>query len=132
MTSAVAAAPVTARRLTSAPFLMLGSAQTVSIAAEMFSYVALAWITLQLTGSGTALGAVLATQAIPRAVLMLVGGAVSDRFSPLRVMIVSAAARALVLGAFAAIVIAGRTQVWEGFAVAAALGVIGASFIPAR
>lgn len=129
----VATAPeVTARRLTSAPFLLLWSAQTASIAAEMFSYVALGWITLQLTGSGSALGAVLATQAIPRAVLMLVGGAISDRLSPIRVMIVSAAARAVVLGAFAAVVIAGRAQVWEVFLAAAALGVVGAFFIPAR
>ena len=134
MTVEAVAVPSTAaaRRLTSAPFLLLWSAQTASIAAEMFSYVALGWITLQLTGSGAALGAVLATQAIPRAVLMLVGGALSDRFSPIRVMIASAAARALVLGVFAAKVLGGRAQVGEVFVVAAALGVIGAFFIPAR
>jgi MFS family permease len=94
--------------------------------------VALGWVTLQLTGSGAALGAVLATQAIPRAVLMLVGGALSDRFTPVRVMAFSAAARALVLGAFAALVISGRAQAWEVFVAAAALGAIGAFFYPAR
>lgn len=133
MTQAAAAPPlVTPKRLTSAPFLSFWTAQTATVAAEMFSYVALGWVTLQLTGSGAALGAVLATQAIPRAVLMLVGGAISDRFTPLRVMVVSSAARAAVLAVFAALVIGGRAQAWQVFAVAAALGAIGAFFYPAR
>lgn len=49
---------------------------------DQFHFVALAWLALQLTGSGLALGTVLMTAAVPRAVFMLVGGAFSDRFSP--------------------------------------------------
>lgn len=128
----VATTAVAPRRLTSTPFALFFAAQTATVAAEMFSYVALSWVTLQLTGSGAAVGAVLATQAVPRAVLMLVGGAISDRFTPLRAMLASAAARAVVLGAFAALLLTGHAQAWEVFAVAAALGVIGAFFYPAR
>jgi hypothetical protein len=120
-----------ARRLTSGPFALLFTAQTTSMAAEFFSYIALSWLTLQVTGSGFALGAILATQAIPRALLMLVGGAVTDRFSPIRVMTVTAAVRAALMAAIAILVIAGRVQAWELFPVAAALGVLGAFFLPA-
>lgn len=128
-----AAPPITpAKGLWSSRFLLFFSAQTATVVAEMFSYVALAWVTIQLTGSGAAVGAVLATQAIPRGVLMLFGGAISDRFTPIRVMMASAAARALVLGVFAALVIGGHAQAWEIFVVAAALGAISAFFYPAR
>lgn len=132
MTSPALAGTEVPPRLFSPRFLTFWPAQTATVAAEMFSYVALGWVTLQLTGSGAAVAAVLAVQAVPRAVLMLLGGALSDRFTPLRVMAVSSAARALVLGAFAATVIAGHAQTWELFFVAALLGAIGAFFYPAQ
>src|SRR6202000_2660714 len=47
-----------------------------------FYFVALPWLVLQLTGSSLVLGTITMTAAIPRAALMLVGGALSDRFSP--------------------------------------------------
>ncbi len=134
MTSEPMAAPVVAapRGLASPRFLLYWAAQSATVAAEMFSYVALGWVTLQLTGSAAAVGAVLATQAIPRAVLMLLGGVLSDRFTSLRMMAASAAARALLLGLFAGLVISGRGAVWEVFVAAGGLGVIGAFFYPAR
>jgi MFS family permease len=129
ITTAPAGRP--ARRLNSGPFALLFTAQSTSMAAEFFSYIALSWLTLQVTGSGFALGAVLATQAIPRALLMLVGGAVTDRFTPIKVMTATAAVRAALVAAVAILVIAGRVQAWELFLVAAALGVLGAFFLPA-
>jgi hypothetical protein len=48
---------------------------------DFFNYIATAWLVLQLTGSGLALGSVLVVQALPRAVLMVVGGALADRIS---------------------------------------------------
>jgi MFS family permease len=121
-----------ARRLLTPAFLLLSTAQTATYAAEFFGYVAMSWLTIQLTHSGLAVGAVLASGAIPRAVLMLVGGAISDRFSPFAAMIVTAAGRAVLAGGLAALVLAGRVQVWELFAFAALLGVLGAFFMPAR
>ena len=44
-------------------------------------------LALELTGSSLALGLVLMAAAIPRAGLMLVGGAMSDRFDPRSIMI---------------------------------------------
>jgi MFS family permease len=53
-----------------------------SLLAGFFNYVAVAWLVLQLTGSNLAVGAVLAAASVPLALFMLLGGAVSDRFSP--------------------------------------------------
>jgi hypothetical protein len=50
----------------------------ISLLGGQFQVVALSWLTLQITGSGMALGAVLMVGAIPRAIFMLFGGALSD------------------------------------------------------
>src|SRR5947208_6966209 len=54
--------------------LWLGGA--VSALGDQFYLVALPWLVLQLTGSNLAVGTVLMCAAVPRAVLMLGGGAV--------------------------------------------------------
>ena len=46
---------------------------------------------------------VLAAASVPRALLMLLGGAVGDRFSPRTSMLAGGLARALVMGALAAL-----------------------------
>jgi hypothetical protein len=43
-------------------------------------------LTLQLTDDPLALGFVLALEGIPRAAIMLLGGAITDRFSPRVIM----------------------------------------------
>jgi MFS family permease len=60
-------------------------------------FVALAFAAAQL-GSASLAGFVLACATIPRALLMMVGGAVTDRFDSRRMMITSDAARVVVLG----------------------------------
>jgi hypothetical protein len=60
--------------LGSADFRKLWVANNLSLIGDFFSYVALAWLVLQLTGSSLALGGVLVAQAVPRSLLMLVGG----------------------------------------------------------
>ncbi len=76
--------PALSRPLRIRDFRLLFIGETVSVLGDQFHFVALAWLTLQLTGSGLALGTVLMTAAVPRAVFVLVGGAFSDRFSPAR------------------------------------------------
>ena len=55
-------------------FALMFGGETISVLGDQFHFVALAWLTLQLTGSGLALGGVLMVAAIPRGMLMLVGG----------------------------------------------------------
>src|SRR5436190_22395305 len=80
--------------LRSRSYLVLLAAQFASLLGDFFNYVAVAWLVLELTGSNLAVGGVLAAASVPRAVLMLLGGAVSDRFSPRTSMLVGGLARA--------------------------------------
>jgi MFS family permease len=112
-------------------FALLWTAQTVSLIGDTFYFIALAWLALTLTGSPLALGGVLVAAAIPRGVLMLAGGAVTDRFSPRVLMIGSDGVRALLVGALAALVLAGMGQLWQLYAIAIAFGAVDAAFYPA-
>jgi hypothetical protein len=66
------------RPLRNRNFRLLWYGEGVSLIGDQFYLIALSWLTLEITGSGLALGTVLMAAAIPRALLMLIGGAVSD------------------------------------------------------
>jgi MFS family permease len=93
--------------------------------------VALPWLTLQLTGSGLALGTVMMTAAIPRASLMLVGGAVSDRLPPRQLMLWSNAVRGVVVSVIAALVFLGSIHLWHLYVTAVVFGLADGFFYPA-
>jgi MFS family permease len=116
----------------SGPFRKLWVGTTLSLFGDFFSYIAIAWLVLQLTGSSLALGSVLVAQAVPRGVLMLVGGALTDRISPRVTMLASMGLRALCVGPLALLVLAGRVQMWEVYAISIVFGVVDAFFMPAR
>ncbi|HEV2966931.1 MAG TPA: MFS transporter, partial [Candidatus Dormibacteraeota bacterium] len=92
----------------SGSFRKLWAATTLSLFGDFFSYIAMAWLVLQLTGSSLALGTVLVVQALPRAVLMVVGGALADRVSPRLTMLGSMGLRAVVVAPLAVLVLTGR------------------------
>jgi MFS family permease len=112
-------------------FRLVFSGETISMLGDQFHFVALAWLALQLTGSGLALGTVLTVAAIPRAVLVLVGGAYSDRLSPRSLMLVSNAIRAVVVGILAVLVLTGNAQLWQLYVLAVIFGIFDAFFWPA-
>ena len=113
-------------------FVKLWSASTLSIFGYFFSYIAMAWLVLQLTGSSLALGSVLVVESLPRAVLMLVGGAMADRLSPRVTMLASMGLRTAFVAPFAALVITGHAQLWQAYVIALVMGVGDAFFLPAR
>jgi MFS family permease len=86
---------------------------------------------LQLTGSGAVLGGIMMVGAIPRAALMLIGGAVTDRVSPRKIMIMTAVARTLLVAVLAAIVWAQHAHVWQLYALSFLFGVADAFAAPA-
>jgi MFS family permease len=116
----------------SAPFRKLWVGTTLSQFGDFFSYIAMAWLVLQLTSSSLALGTVLVVQALPRAVLMVVGGALADRISPRLTMLGSMGLRAVVVAPLAVLVLTGRVQMWEVYAIAVVFGIVDAFFMPAR
>jgi len=118
--------------LRSADFRKLWVANNLSLIGDFFSYVALAWLVLQLTGSSLALGGVLVAQAVPRSVLMLVGGAFVDRVSARVTMLGSMGLRIVVVGPLAVLVLSGHVQIWEVYIASFVFGVVDAFFLPAR
>jgi MFS family permease len=119
------------RPLADRDFRLFWAGENVSVLGDQFHFIALAWLTLQLTGSGLALGSVLMAAAIPRAVLMLLGGAISDRREPKTVILVSNVLRALAVGVIAALVLTNRAELWQVAVMAVAFGIVDAFFYPA-
>lgn len=93
--------------------------------------VALAWLVLQETGSVAALAGVMLVQAVPGGLLLLFGGAVTDRLSPATVMFASHVVRAVAVAAIAVLVAAGDFAMWQLYGLAAITGAAGAFFGPA-
>lgn len=117
-------------RLPSFRLLWLG--QSLSLLGDGFSYIAFSWITLSLTHSTLALGYVLACQAVPRALLTLVGGSLGDKWSARTLMKFSSWARAGLMAAVALGGMTGSLTVWMLCCAAAAFGGVDAFFQPAR
>ena len=112
-------------------FRLLWIGETVSVFGDQFYLVALPWLALQLSGSGLALGSVLMTAGIPRAALMLAGGAATDRFSSRSVMLVSNIMRCGITVLLAALVYTHAVRLWHLYVTAAAFGAFDAFFYPA-
>ncbi|MFC8171572.1 MFS transporter [Streptomyces sp. NPDC057325] len=105
-------------------------AYTASTLGDGVYHLALSWAAVR-GGTPAEAGLVLAVSAVPRALLLLGGGVIADRFGPLRVVIASDAVRCLVVLALAALVLATAPTLWTLAAVALVFGVLDALFLPA-
>ena len=105
---------------------------TISLLGDQFYLVALPWLVLQQTGSAVAMGAIMMTGAIPRAFLMLMGGAVSDRMSARKIMMATATARTICVTVIGLLVWLRILRTWELYALAFAFGVADAFAVPAQ
>ena len=90
-------------------FRWLWLGQTLIFSAAQFWFVSLTWLVLQKTASGLAVGTVLVAAAIPRALFMLVGGAISDRWSTRNVIIIGGLMNTVLIG------IASVLLIFDGF-----------------
>ncbi|MGC2744691.1 MAG: MFS transporter [Candidatus Angelobacter sp.] len=108
---------------------LIGS--TISFLGDQFYMLALPWMILQQTGSAVAMGAVMMAGSIPRALLMLMGGVVSDRISARKIMMTTATARTLCVAVIGILVWFGVLHLWELYALAVIFGVADAFAAPA-
>jgi MFS family permease len=111
-------------------FLWIG--EGISLIGDQFYMIALPWLVLQLTGDALKMSTVLALAGIPRALFMLVGGAITDRFKPRRVMMVSNILRMGLVAILAVLVVSSVIQVWMLYAFALVFGLVDAFFFPAQ
>ena len=98
--------------------------QIVSLSGTWMQGVAQAWLVLDITGSGTALGLVTSVQFLPVLLFGPMGGVIADRFDKRKVLYCTqfaAAGLALTLGI---VVATGVVELWMVFALAACLGFV--------
>ncbi|MFF8605209.1 MFS transporter [Streptomyces sp. NPDC015346] len=105
-------------------------AYTASTLGDSVYHLALSWAAVR-GGTPAEAGLVLAVSAVPRALLMLGGGVVADRFGPRRVVLVSDTVRCLVVLGVAALLLLTSPTLWVLAAVALVFGVVDALFMPA-
>src|SRR5579872_1128215 len=93
-------------------FRLLWIGQGTSLLGDQFFMIAMPWLVLKLTGDPVSLGIVMALMGIPRAVFMLVGGVITDRFSSRQIMILSDLIRLVLIALLTVIVLLGQVQLW--------------------
>jgi MFS family permease len=116
--------------LKSKSFRLVWSGESLSSLGDSAFQVVFAWLVLKHFGAAV-LGAVMLAQAIPRGVLMLVGGAFTDRLSPRVVMMMTHVTRGLAVAALGLLDMAGSVRAWQFFAFAIIVGAAEAFFWPA-
>jgi MFS family permease len=108
---------------------LIGS--TISFLGDQFYMLALPWLILQKTGSAVAMGAVMMAGSVPRALLMLMGGAVSDRISARKIMMTTATVRTVCVAVIGFLLWFNVLQMWEIYVLAVFFGVADAFAVPA-
>ncbi|GHD97818.1 MFS transporter [Streptomyces alanosinicus] len=106
------------------------AAYAFSMLGDSVYYLALSWAAVQ-AGTPAQAGLVMSASALPRAVLMLGGGVIADRFGPRRVVIGSDAVRCAAVLAVAVLLFLTRPGLWPLALLALVFGTVDAVFVPA-
>lgn len=113
-------------------FRLYFTGQVVSVSGAWMQRVAQAWLVLDLTGSGTAVGGVTALQFLPLLLAAPFGGVVADRVDKRRMLFVTQSLAGLTAATLGLLVLTDNVELWMVYALAFALGMVGAFDNPAR
>ncbi len=119
------------RALSNRNFRLLWIGGSISVLGSQFSMIALPWLVLQLTDDPQALGLVLALAGLPRALFILYGGVITDRFSPRKILLICDWMNFVLSGVIAALVFTGTMQIWMIYIFSFVTGSIAGFVIPA-
>ncbi|MFG6488106.1 MFS transporter [Roseateles sp. BYS78W] len=112
-------------------FRWLTGGGLLSMLGDQFTLLALPWLVLGLSHDPLVLGTVLALGSLPRAVFILVGGALVDRHSPRTVLLLTRCINFVLLGALAALTAGGGITLPAVYALTLAIGLATAFSYPA-
>jgi MFS family permease len=112
-------------------FRYLWLAQSASVIGDCIVIVALALFVIELTGSATDLGLVLAASSLPLVVFLLLGGVWADRLPRHRVMVATDLVRFTLHALLAVLIFTGTIAIWELIVIEALFGTAEAFFRPA-
>jgi MFS family permease len=106
--------------------------QSISLVGTWMQTVAQSWLVLQLSGSGTYLGLVVALQTLPVLLLGPYGGVVADRVDKRRLMIALQSMMGILALVLGVLTLTGAVRLWQVFALAFLLGLNNCFENPAR
>ena len=106
--------------------------QGVSLCGTWMQTVALSWLVLQLTHSGTKLGLVLAAQFMPMLLFGIWGGLIADSFNKRRILYFTQTILGLLALALGLLVVTDSISLWMVYAVAAGIGLTMVVDTPSR
>jgi MFS family permease len=106
--------------------------QSLSLMGTWMQSVAQGWVVYELTGSKLALGTITFAGSVPSLFLMLPAGALADRMSKRRLLVITQFAMMLLAFALALLTATKSLQVWQVAAVAFLLGIANSFDVPAR
>lgn len=102
----------------------------LSMLGDQFTLIALPWLVLKMTGDTFVLGTVLALIGVPRALFILIGGALADRHSPKRVLMLTKYINTFLLGTLGLLVLSNSLNIWMLYGLSLAIGLATAFSIP--
>ena len=106
--------------------------QGISLSGTWMQTIGQSWLVLEITGSGTALGLVLAAQFLPVLFLAPLGGVIADRFSKRKILFITQFAAGLLALILAVLVATHAATLWMIYVLASALGIVNALDNPTR
>ncbi|MGC2241160.1 MAG: MFS transporter [Acidimicrobiia bacterium] len=106
--------------------------QGISLTGTWIQRVAQAWLVLDLTNSGTAVGFVTALQFLPVLILGPIGGVIADRVDKRRMLLVTQSLAMACAAALGAVVLAGVVSLWMVYVLAFILGLAASIDNPTR
>ena len=112
-------------------FRLLFAGRVVSYVGNAIAPIAIAFAVLDITGSKSDLGLVLAARSLPQVIFLLAGGIWADRLPRHHVMVASSLLSGASQGAVAALVLTGTAEIWHLAALGAVNGTASAFFFPA-
>jgi MFS family permease len=112
-------------------FRLLFLGRATAFLGNAIAPVALAFAVLEISGSKTDLGLVLAARSIPQVIFILVGGIWADRLPRHHVMVASDVVSGASQAAVAALLILGEAEIWHLVAFGVVNGTASAFFFPA-
>jgi len=106
--------------------------QIISTSGSFMQSVAQAWLVLELTGSGVALGITSTLQYMPFLLLGPYGGVIADRFPKRKILYLTQSISGLLALILGLLVATGLVQVWMVYVLASCLGLVSVFDNPAR
>ena len=132
MTRLWRAARVTFRSMSVRNYRLYFAGQLISTTGTWMQSIAQAWLVLQITGSGVALGITVALQFTPVLLVGAWGGLVADRVDKRRLLVGTQAAAGVLALVLGTVTVLGVVQLWMIFVLALGLGAVNALDNPAR